>query len=240
MDDKFRIYSTCSKGHKTLTLLQEERFELLFDLGCEALLNGDYRGSVLNIAAAVERYHEFFIKVIMLSNGIIENDLDEIWKFVKSQSERQLGAFYIIYRMQLKMQPNGFIKDTHNNEVRNDVVHKGKFSTMEDTNRYDKAAYEYIIEGLRILRKDYSESIQKLREHNLHNAIPQGNKCVVATMSSPSIIGLTSGEKDWGTKSFEEVLSEFKQRIEVKKKITEVSKYAKYLEVLFSKVNRSE
>jgi len=236
IDNDFHFYMTCSKGHKTLTLLNAERFEILFDFGCEAFLDGYYRESVSSIAAAVERYHEFFIKVLMLHNGISEANIDEIWKLVATQSERQLGAFYFLYLRELKVLPDSFIKK--NTAFRNKVIHNGVFPTKEETIKYNEEAFKHIVEGLKILKRDYLESVELLTRINLRKAIPQDNKCLVSTMSNLSTIGMAFDEKNNITKSFAEVLVEFRERIENMQNIPKVSKYAGYLKkLLMLKIN---
>lgn len=44
---------TCSRGHVTVTAIQEQKFEILFDLGAMALLDGYTREAVSSIAASL-------------------------------------------------------------------------------------------------------------------------------------------------------------------------------------------
>ena len=55
---------TCSKGHTTVNAIQEQKFEVLFDLGAMALLDGYPREAVSSIAASLERFYEFYVQVI--------------------------------------------------------------------------------------------------------------------------------------------------------------------------------
>ncbi len=55
------VYSaTCPEGHKIVGVLQQQRFELLFDSAVLALLDGYYGESIFSFAVALERTYEFF------------------------------------------------------------------------------------------------------------------------------------------------------------------------------------
>jgi hypothetical protein len=59
------LYSvTCRRGHTTVTAIQEQKFEILFDIGAMALLDGYPREAVSSIASALERFYEYCIQVL--------------------------------------------------------------------------------------------------------------------------------------------------------------------------------
>src|SRR5690242_5124238 len=84
---------TCEKGHLTIYGLQNFRFQLLFEMGLGAILDGYYREAVSAFASAVERFHETYIRIVAESNGTPAAAFDASWKHMRKQSERQLGAF---------------------------------------------------------------------------------------------------------------------------------------------------
>ncbi|WP_281888416.1 hypothetical protein [Paenibacillus sp. YYML68] len=49
----------CRKGHETTVFLQEEKFEILFEMGSMALLDGYPREAVSSFASSLERFYEF-------------------------------------------------------------------------------------------------------------------------------------------------------------------------------------
>src|SRR5688572_21926828 len=100
-DDNF-YRSTCPAGHENLVVIQNQKFELLFDFGARALLDGYTREAVASMAAALERFYEFYLKVVCLKHGIADFDFKNSWKFVSAQSERQLGAFLFTYLFENK------------------------------------------------------------------------------------------------------------------------------------------
>jgi hypothetical protein len=95
--DDGRYEVTCPKGHTSITILQEQKFELLFDIGAYALIDGYYREAVSSFTSSLERFYEFFVASVLFENGIGEDVLTSTWKQVVNQSERQLGAFMFLY-----------------------------------------------------------------------------------------------------------------------------------------------
>ena len=88
----------CKKGHKNSVLIQESSFEILLEFAVENIVDQYYREAVFNFAAAQERCFEFFIELITLENKINDSEYSSIWKkILKNSSERQLGAFYLLY-----------------------------------------------------------------------------------------------------------------------------------------------
>lgn len=121
----------CSKGHISKTYIDNLDFEILFDYSLNAIVDGYYREAVSSFTSAMERYFEFFIKVILNESGSNFKDLDSIWKTISSQSERQLGAYIIMYAQKFSEQP---ILLNSNKEIpfRNNVIHKGYIPTKQE------------------------------------------------------------------------------------------------------------
>lgn len=60
----------CPRGHVTVTAIQEQKFEVLFDLGAMALLDGYTREAVSSMAASLECFFEYYVLAISLKHGI--------------------------------------------------------------------------------------------------------------------------------------------------------------------------
>lgn len=104
---------TCDQGHESIVFFDSHKFELLFEMGIYAMLDGYFRESVSNFAASIERFHEFSIEVFIqnlfrnmkAANSIDNswskldriNQYDRAWKMISNQSERQLGAYTMLY-----------------------------------------------------------------------------------------------------------------------------------------------
>jgi hypothetical protein len=97
LQDNGLYYMQCPLGHKTVTCLQEQKFEVLFDMGIYAIVDGYYREAVSAFAAALERFHEFFIAVICNKHGIPQEIFEKTWKMVaiNPNANMELTSFII-------------------------------------------------------------------------------------------------------------------------------------------------
>lgn len=93
---------TCNFGHETTTVIQQQKFEVLFDLGALALIDGYPREAITSIASSLERFYEFYINVICLKHKINIDNFKSSWNHVSSQSERQFGAYIFLYLIENK------------------------------------------------------------------------------------------------------------------------------------------
>ena len=205
----------CSKGHKTITLLQEEKFEILFEMGAMALLDGYCREAVSSFAASLERFYEYFIQVLMTHKNIPYEEVNKSWKMVKNQSERQLGAFYFLYLNEFKEAPP--ILSRKIIEFRNNVIHKGKIPKYDEVISYATELYRYMVSILTIVKENYSDTIGSLifqRQENFRRNYPEGVTYSVSSM--PTIIYLASENSIFKKQTFQEGLSELEKRINVR------------------------
>jgi hypothetical protein len=157
MNDSGVYKVVCTKGHETNLFLQDEKFEILFDLGALALNDGYTRESVSSFAASLERFYEFFIQVLLYKKGINHETFVSTWKQVKNQSERQLGAFYFIYLNEFNLAPP--IVGQKWVTFRNNVIHKGYIPSYNETFEYGKYLYTYIKQLLTILMEEFADYI---------------------------------------------------------------------------------
>jgi len=208
---------TCPNGHITITAIQEQKFEILFDLGAMALLDGYPREAVSSIAASLERFFEFYIQVIAIKQGIHLQEFNKAWKHVSSQSERQYGAFLFFYLLDHRKAldpPITNVKPTIVGkskkeiktwiEFRNSVIHKGYIPSTEEVVAYGDIVYRFVNELIADLKRNSAEQIQKVTFDHLARAHQTADGKPVSTMSIPTLISIVRGE---GTPaSFEEAL----------------------------------
>lgn len=171
---------TCVNGHDSIVLMESHKFELLFEMGIKAMLDGYFREAVSNFAVSIERFHEFSIEIFIQyllntdnSNSVFlqfdrTSEYNKAWKTISNQSERQLGAYTMLYLSVFKLAPE-LIKPKHV-EFRNKVIHKGYFPTEQETLSYAKDMFSYLQTKLIELKKnmdDYVEFIydRKVREY---------------------------------------------------------------------------
>jgi len=92
------LYSLrCPAGHESIICLQEQKFELLYELAVNAIVDGYYREAIASFTTALERFYEFYIQVICAKHKLNEEIFQEAWQKVAPQSERQLGAYIFAY-----------------------------------------------------------------------------------------------------------------------------------------------
>lgn len=132
--DDGRYEFICEKGHTTVTVLQEQKFEVLFDLGAYAILDGYHREAVTSFTSSLERFYEFFIKASLFEDGLEEHVVAESWKKISSQCERQLGAFIFLYLECFSESPS--LLRQNQIQFRNEVTHKGKIPSREEAINY--------------------------------------------------------------------------------------------------------
>jgi hypothetical protein len=167
------IYDTkCSKGHISKTYIDNLDFEILFDYSINAIVDGYYREAVSSFTSAMERYFEFFIKVILYESGTNFKDLDNIWKTISSQSERQLGAYIIMYAQKFLEQP---ILLNSNREIpfRNNVIHKGYIPTKQEAIEYGEKTLLIIETSLLKLKNIYPKAVNETFDYYSYSRLGQ-------------------------------------------------------------------
>jgi hypothetical protein len=136
---------TCPRGHASHALLTNPRCEILFEYGCRALIDGYPREAVSSFIAALERFYEFYIKLIVYKSELSFDDFDKTWKLT-NLSERQLGAFafsYLLYRREPV--PQEFVKELGKwTEFRNGCIHAGIIPEWQKSYEYGEWVYNWI------------------------------------------------------------------------------------------------
>lgn len=160
LQDNGLYWMKCRNGHETVTCLQEQKFELLFDLAANAIVDGYYREAVLSFTSALECFCQFYIQVMSVRFNIGEETFTEAWKRVAAQSERQLGAYTFLYLID-NGQPapalsGGLIK------FRNDVIHKGKIPTKDEAIGYGQAVLDIVAPALAALKAKYPDHLDTI------------------------------------------------------------------------------
>jgi hypothetical protein len=122
-EHRFRI--TCPRGHSAVVGLRQPRFKILFESGALALLDGYCREAVATVASSLERFHEYWIRATFLQKRGQEKDFESTWRLVAAQSERQYGAFLLLYLREAGRIPPSLPNKLV--EFRNEVIHKGAF-----------------------------------------------------------------------------------------------------------------
>jgi hypothetical protein len=148
MDDNGVVHITCDKGHKTAGVFLGRKHQFLFESGCRALLDDYTNEAVSSFSTALERAYEFFIRVTYRKLGVPSILLDKTWKNVKAQSERQFGAFLLLYPA---IAGASFDLPARITELRNKVIHRGYIARSEEVLEYAKDIFYFIRQIMAVL-----------------------------------------------------------------------------------------
>jgi hypothetical protein len=139
----------CDKGHESSRIIAQQKHEILFEVAAHAIIDGYYREAISSFAASLERYYEFFIKVI--SVGLPGDVFEKAWKQVVSQSERQLGAYIFTYISFYHSLPDTLSPKL--TELRNKVIHKGHIPSRVEAVKLGEAVAKIMNDGCNLLRR---------------------------------------------------------------------------------------
>lgn len=157
--DDGRYELACPQGHRFVTVLQDQKYEILFEIGINALLDGYYREAVASFAAALERFYEFAAMVLLEEATIDRERVNASWKLVVNQSERQLGAFIFLWLGRFREVPA--ILPEKVVKFRNEVVHKGRIPTREEAASFGDSVLEVVVPKLAQMKQHAAEALIK-------------------------------------------------------------------------------
>lgn len=159
LGDSFLYEYTCANGHANKRYLAVPRYAILFDMGICAYLDGYYREAALDFAATYERFHEYCIYLMLCKKkSITDERVESLWKQMAVQSERQYGAFTVLFFMETDELP--YVLPSKAIEFRNAVTHKGKFPSKEETYNYAFQVAEYVKYNINKLTDFYGFDIR--------------------------------------------------------------------------------
>jgi hypothetical protein len=160
VNDDGRYEINCPVGHKSIVVLQNLKFELLFEFGVHAIGENNFRDAVISFASSLETFYEFFFRVIAANQTIDDNTTECTWKHLAAQSERQLGAFLAAYTLFLKpsappLPPNSAV------QLRNRVVHRGYVPTKDEALSFGQSILDILDSSIDRLRAASSEILTR-------------------------------------------------------------------------------
>jgi hypothetical protein len=190
VQDESLYYYACSQGHKNVYFEKNEKFELLMQSAVYAILDGYYREAVSSMSASLERLQEFAIKVLCKESEVSDELFKLTWKVVNPQSERQLGAFVFLYTQKYKSIPD--ILDNNDRNFRNDIIHKGKFPTYDETIKYGQRILDITFNILSNLRSTSEQTIRNLEDQKQEEIFSKFEEIKEdpSTNLSPNILNL--------------------------------------------------
>jgi phage FluMu protein Com len=189
--------SRCNQMNETI--IRKEKFELLFDFGSWAFLDGYYREAVANFATSLERFLEFWIRTIRHKHSVSDEHFEKTWKLMSKQSQRQLGAFAMLYLFETGEFPDFLDSNRLNTSFRNDVVHTGKIPSRDEAVEYAELVFELIrsllIELYGIAPTYVTADLKKKKAQVFNEAYAEGRFCMEYAFDSMFGIERFSPEK---------------------------------------------
>jgi len=161
------IRYTCGKGHKTVAVVQQLRFELLSEIGKNAIIDGYNREGVVSFAGALERLQEFYCLVVWRSQKL---DTEGALKSLRL-SERQLGAFVATHLMVEKTAP--ILLSSSESKFRNDVVHNGYIPTRDEAIGFGQRVIELCYPTINRLKANHLQTLQEFGNEQVRKVLAE-------------------------------------------------------------------
>jgi hypothetical protein len=196
----------CPKDHRSYVILQQQKFELLFDIGACALLDGYHREAVSSFTSSLERFHEFFIRASFIQSENSLSEFDVAWREMAKHSERQLGAFVATYLRECGSAPP--LLSQNSIKFRNNVIHQGKIPERSEAINYGNAVLSNIQPALLVAKRKFPKGVEQLTASHLagaHQKLPPGAKA--ATSCMPTILSLSRDDIADSDQTLEQALS---------------------------------
>lgn len=193
-DERF-FKMTCPIGHQTLTVIQQPKHEVLFELGMNALVDGYPREAVTSFASSLENFYEFCINQVSLYKGVDRASLDAGWKYMTKQSERQLGAFVMLWLNYFGSAPT-LLSDS-SRSFRNRVVHQGYIPRRDETLAFGDDIVACVASNLRDMQHHLGDDLETIFTSEFIARASSQNQRVTTQSISTTIgwAGLIQDEK---------------------------------------------
>lgn len=176
----------CAAGHDGAAILQERHFQLLFEIALFALRDGYPREAIADFTASLERFYEFYFRLISKVSGVDQLEVDNTWRAVATQSERQLGLYLATYLAHEKRAPATL--SPASTKLRNAVIHKGKIPSRTEAVAFGEEVRELVQPVLSTLADRNSDALQIDTFHHLRSQNASFEHA--ATISYPTTLTL--------------------------------------------------
>ena len=141
--DNGRYDLKCPNGHDTTTVVQQQKYEILFEIGAHAILDGYYREAVSSFTASMERFFEYSMRVMFHHRTNSDSLFKACWRRMSKQSERQLGAYLAMWAAEWGVLPPLLEDQKVGKEsavaFRNAVIHNGTIPTRAEAIEFGEA-----------------------------------------------------------------------------------------------------
>lgn len=161
------LRATCPQGHESRTIVNAADFQILFEFGGMALLDGFPREAVSSFAAALESAYMCYVSTVLLNAQVPAHAAEAAMKAL-SRSERQLGAFVSLFALREEMPPP--LLPPEMVELRNNCTHKGAIPAREEAVKYGQCTLEILDPLLAVLTDKYEREFNEVIHHRAWKA----------------------------------------------------------------------
>lgn len=172
----FFIKKECKNGHIVIINLTDPLYSILFDNCIIAYFEQKYRSCVFEAASALERFYEHAIRVMIIpqteidSQEIIES-FNKTWKIIKNMTERQIGAFTMLFHKTTGRAP--ILLNEKSISLRNNIIHKGYIPSKEEAYEFLSSVSDLIQKNRNLIRPHDEQAFwlldQRVDYENLNN-----------------------------------------------------------------------
>jgi len=205
----------CGKGHISKVTLDNVKFELLFEIGLNAIIDGYPSEAVSSFTTALERFYEFYWRVVMCHFGISNDQIENIWKTLSKMSERQMGAYTTAVILLTKTAPT-LLNPNKQVPFRNNVIHNGYIPTEEEAIAFGDVVMQLInndLAKLRTLAASALELVYKELSPKNQDTKPDDDNVLVGCINILTAIDVRHPPKT-NDKRFGDVTNQFKRIID--------------------------
>jgi hypothetical protein len=209
--DDGRYETICPNGHEFIIILQQLKFEVLFEIGAYAINDGYYREAVSSFTSSLERFYEFVIRLIWHAKGLTPGTTNAVWDSIKKQSERQLGTFVGLYSSEFLKPPK--LLTNIQIQFRNDVIHGGKIPTRSEAVKFGQAVLNLVRPIFREVKEKYPDGVRKIVNDYITKCRDSGGdpNQKVSTMFVNTIISIGNADPEHDRRPLEKALAELKK-----------------------------
>jgi hypothetical protein len=143
----------CPNHHLAKVIVTRPKFQVLYEVGVNAIVDGYHREAVLSFAASLERSYEYMIRIILTQSSCSSDAVDRFWKPLAKSSERQLGAFLAVWTTRFGASA-AWLQD-HHVKLRNDVAHNGKIPSNAEAVAFGNEAFKVMFHNMQTLSLDH-------------------------------------------------------------------------------------
>ena len=183
----------CSRHHKSVLLLQSQKFEVLLESGANALAERFTLEAAASFSSGLERFYEFCVKVISAHRSMNPAIYEQMFKEMANQSERQLGAFLVLHAIEFG---SAYVPNKKIIEFRNSVIHKGRIPTPDEATGFCERVYSEILLLTQKLEQNYRAAINKVISEDLRKRAEVVSKGIpIATTTGTMFFSLAHQDK---------------------------------------------